>query len=434
MPIPDPQRITALRAVIADFLRKRLNDKLEKVAPDDPKRTELHQQFIPATWLDDAARRVSQIQAVTHSLKPIHPDAKGTNLYNVPSALPELAVVGSHCLGDDFAGDVVGNAAALDVYKFLKLEHQGRSLMALMLTRDADLVAALSEDPAQAETWISAFAGITEPRGRAASHTLAKQFYWLTGNDPHDDASFHMLAPLYASSLAHHVYRTIQNDRFSEEAKAAREAKRDGAFCDRPVREYPQLAEQKLGGSNKQNLGQLNVERGGKNFLLASLPPTWRSVDLKPLLRIDSMFHRYGRREEVKRLVKALLAFLESDPTRNLDTREHRDELVNGLIDEFLQFSAELQSLPPGWSQASECRLGSPEKHWLDPEGFEKACADADLPLPTDIADRVSALFANWLNAQLRDPLPVGDSEYLEWRDQMYEQMKAEEREGRHDD
>ena len=28
--------------------------------------------------------------------------------------LPALPVVGSHCLGDDFAGDVVGNAAALD--------------------------------------------------------------------------------------------------------------------------------------------------------------------------------------------------------------------------------------------------------------------------------------------------------------------------------
>ena len=73
MPNPDPQRVTELRAVIANFLKKRLNDKLDTLAPDDPKRTALHQQFIPATWLDDAARRVNQIQAVTHALKPIHP-------------------------------------------------------------------------------------------------------------------------------------------------------------------------------------------------------------------------------------------------------------------------------------------------------------------------------------------------------------------------
>ena len=167
MPNPDPQRVAELRAVMADFLKKRLDDKLEKIKDDD--------EAAPATWLEDAARRAGQIQAVTHSLKPIHPDAKGTSLYSPPQTLPALPVVGSHCLGDDFAGDVVGNAAALDVYKFLKQEHQGRSLLALALARYADLAAALSDDPAQVQGWTSSFATLAEPRGRLASHTLAKQ-------------------------------------------------------------------------------------------------------------------------------------------------------------------------------------------------------------------------------------------------------------------
>jgi CRISPR-associated protein Csy1 len=428
---PDPQRVTELRALMADFLQKRLNDKLEKLAPDDPKRAELQQAFIPAVWLDDAARRVGQIQAVTHSLKPIHPDAKGTNLYSPPQALPELPVVGSHCLGEDFAGDVVGNAAALDVHKFLKLAHQGRSLLTLVLARDADLAAALSDDPAQANVWINAFAGLVEPRGRAASHTLAKQLYWLTGNDPHDDANYHLLAPLYASSLAHHVYQAVQDDRFSEEAKAAREARKAGAFSDRPVREYPQLAIQQLGGTKPQNISQLNSERRGNNLLLASLPPIWRSVELKPLLNTDSMFLRYSRRPEVRQQVKTLLAFLKSDPARNVETRANRAEMVETLIDEFLQLRAELRTLLPGWSQSNECRLASAEKHWLDPDGVAQACMDADRPLPTDTDERISAGFANWLNAQLRDPLPMGDPEFLEWRKQMREKIKAEEWEGR---
>ena len=120
MPNPDPQRVTELRALIADFLQKRLNDKLEKLAPEDPKRAELQQEFIPAAWLEDAARRVGQIQAVTHSLKPIHPDAKGTNLYSPSPALPALSVVGSHCLGDDFCIDFVGDAKLLPIVAFLK--------------------------------------------------------------------------------------------------------------------------------------------------------------------------------------------------------------------------------------------------------------------------------------------------------------------------
>jgi CRISPR-associated protein Csy1 len=432
MPNPDPQHVAELRAVMADFLKKRLDDKLEKIKNDDAAapatRAELHRQFIPATWLEDAARRAVQIQAVTHSLKPIHPDAKGTNLYAPPQTLPALPVVGSHCLGDDFAIDFVCDAKLLPIVAFLKLMHQGRSLLALVLARDADLAAALSDDPAQAQDWISAFATLAEPRGRLASHTLAKQLYWLTGNDPHDDAGYHLLAPLYASSLAHHVYQTV---RFSEEAQIAWKAKKAGLFSDRPVREYRKMAVQKLGGSNKQNISQLNSERYGNNFLLASLPPTWRSADLKPLLGTDSVFPRYSRRDEVKRLLKALLAFLKSDPVRNIETRERRAEWVNALIDEFLQFSAELRSLPPNWSQTPACHLSGAQKHWLDPDGVAQACAASGQPLPTDTAEQVSAAFANWLNAQLRDPLPMGDPEFLEWRKQMHEQIKAEEREGR---
>jgi len=430
----DPQRITELRALIADFLKKRLDDKLDKIPNDDQKRAYLQQQFTPETWLEDAARRVKQIQAVTHSLKPIHPDAKGSNLYCQPQAQSSHPVVGSHCLGEEFEGDVVGNAAALDVYKLLKLEHQGRSLLALALDRDVDLAAALSNEPAQAGEWIDAFAGLIEARGRISSHTLAKQLYWLTGDDPHDNASFHLLAPLYASSLAHRVYQVVQDDRFSEEAKAARDARKENGYSERPVREYPQLAIQKLGGTKPQNISQLNSERRGDNFLFASLPPAWRSFDVKALLGIDSMFKPYGRLPEVKEILKVLLAFLKSDPVRNLETRTRCAEWVDGLIDEFLQFSTELQSLPFGWSQEPGCRLSNAEKHWLDPEGAEQALTSDGLPLPSDTAERVSMLFANWLNGQLRDSLPMGDPEFLEWRNRMYEQIKAQEREGRYAD
>ena len=435
----EPQRVTALRAMITEFLNARCKDKLEAVKEDanDPdtaniQKEKLRQQFIPATWLEDAARRAGQIQAVTHSLKPVHPDAKGTNLYCPPTTFNPTEVVGSHCLGDNFVGDVVGNAAALDVHKFLKQAHAGRSLLELAVAGDADLAAVLSDHPEKALAWMQAFASLTEPRGRLTSHTLAKQLYWQTGDDPRDDAGFHLLAPLYASSLAHHVFETLQDDRFSDATKAARDAKKANTFSERPVREYPQLAVQQLGGTKPQNISQLNSERRGNNSLLASLPPVWRSVDLKPLYHTDSMFHRYSRRPEVRQSVKALLAFLKTDPKRNMETRDKRAACVHLLIDEFLQFTAELRGLEPGWSQAPACQLGAAEAGWLDPDGVAATDAELDRPPPTDIPERISAAFANWLNAQLRDPLPMGDPEFLAWRNAMHEHIKAEEREGNH--
>ena len=103
-----------LRSLISSFLQERLDAKLEKLPDDDPKRAKLRGQFEREAWLSDAARRVAQLQVVTHSLKPIHPDAKGASVYAPPESLPRHDLVGSHELPENFAGDVVGNAAALD--------------------------------------------------------------------------------------------------------------------------------------------------------------------------------------------------------------------------------------------------------------------------------------------------------------------------------
>lgn len=118
-------RSAAFRNTIEHFLKERLDAKLDKLQADDPKRADLIAQHRRETWLADAARRVMQIQIVTHTLKPIHPDARGTNLFCAPHDLPAHTEVGSHVLGRDFSSDVVGNAAALDVFKLLKLQVEG---------------------------------------------------------------------------------------------------------------------------------------------------------------------------------------------------------------------------------------------------------------------------------------------------------------------
>ena len=419
---PDPLRSAAIRALIAEFLQQRLDAKVENLAEDDPRRSELQAQFEPGTWLDDAARRVGQIQTVTHSLKPIHADAKGSSLYREPTALAPLAELGSHSLGKHFQADVVGNAAALDVYKFLKLEHDGASLLDLATRADEDMRAALSDDPVRASAWMAAFAGLSESRGKPSSHTLAKQLYWPIGTDPHDDAGYHLLAPLYPTSLVHSFYQTVQDDRFSDDAKAAREARRTAQWHGRPVREYPDLAIQQLGGTKPQNISQLNSERRGNNMLLASLPPVWRSSAVKPVWGTTSLFSVFRWRPQVRTLSKHLRRFLESDPVRNLENRTRRDELMEGLLDELMQFTAELQTLSPGWTADPRCELPPLHRAWLDPDGEE-------VSQPLDLVDDLASDFANWLNHQLREPLPMGDAEYLHWRAQARELFKQVERE-----
>lgn len=411
-----PDRRGMFRAAIQGFLKARCDDKLDKLPPDDPKREALLAQFEYTAWIADAARRVTQIQAVTHSLKPIHPDARGTNLYCPPDNLGAHVEVGSHCLPANFSGDVVGNAAALDVYKFLKVEADGRPLLASMLDHDNDLIAALSDDAWQAEAWRAAFVSITAARGDVSSHTRGKQLYWLVGEDPQNDADYRVLAPLYASSLAQAVYEVIDHDRFSEEAKEARKARREDAFHPTGFHDYPNLAVQKLGGTKPQNISQLNSERRGVNYLLASLPPTWKSRSIRAPYDAESVFRRFGRQPEVRRLVGELLVFLASDPDPNVETRKLREAYEDKLIDELIVFAAEFQAiLSPGWSSDPRCQLPMEERLWLDPRRGESDEAFSAEWTWMDWPDAVGKRFGNWLNGQLEGRLPVGDVEQRHW-------------------
>ena len=414
------------RAAISAFLQERLQAKLDKLKPDDPQRDEVIASFAHDVWLASAAKRVEQIQAVTHSLKPIHPDARGTNLYVEPRTLPPLAELGSHALGERFVGDVVGNAAALDVYKLLKLEVNGRSLLTALLAQDSDALAALHTDPAQAEKLRDAFVSLTQPRAEGpSSHTLAKQLYWLTGTDACDDAHYTLLAPLYATSLAHAVHAQVQEDRFGEANKAARQARRERKVHDGVFHDYPGLAVQNMGGTKPQNISQLNSERRGMNYLLSSLPPKWKVNAQRFPTHADSVFTRYfDSRPLVRQTVKTLRRYLESNPNPVKDTRDHRKELVDVLVDEMVNMAAELQhALPPGWTLDDPrfSALNEDEQTWLD-------ALRAELPEEDDFANRWLAMewpdaigtrFGNWLNARLEGKLSFSDIEFRAWKKEL---------------
>lgn len=412
----DPKTVRELRKVMDDFLAARRDAKLEKLKPDDPKWEEVHAQYERSTWTADAARRVSQIQAATHTLKAIHPDAKGSNLYCQSSKLPESELIGSHIL-KEYATDVIGNAAALDVNKFLTLTCQGSTLLTRMQEDEETVIAALDADKKEARQWVRSFLTLIRNPDQKVSHPLAKQLYWLVGYDPLDKKQFHLLAPLYASSLAHRVYEIIQEHRFGEDTKAAREARKNGGYSDLVLHEYPNLAEQKMGGTKPQNISQLNSERKGVNYLLASCPPVWQTQGAKRPYGIASIFKRFSGNKEVRVLVQDLRRFLESDPASNLATHNRRDDLLSRILGELRQFTEEFRTLPPGWSADSRCRLVEAEQCWLDPK---RTLQDADFALTwqrMDWMDEIRHRFGNWLNAELGQYLTLGDIQQEYWTD-----------------
>lgn len=427
-----PSEATALRQTIDAFINERLLGKLDKLKDEDrDKRRKLQNDYSREVWLADAAKRVRQIQLVTHNVKPSHPDARGSNIHLSGGYTLPPGLVGS--TGESLTDDVVGNAAALDVYKFLKLEVNGLTLLERARTGCNELKAAFSDNAERANEWCEAFAGITQARDKPASHTLAKQVYF-----PLADGGYHLLAPLYPTALAHGIHQRIQEDRFGEAAVTARQARRNGVHSAIGYREYPNLAQRKFGGSKPQNISQLNSERGGVGYLLASCPPRWRNQGLKPPLHVSTVFGNWLRRwPAIRDETKALRSFLgklgATDYT-NVHIRGTRAEMVAGIVDQVLHLAAQVQSLQAGWSAGPDCRLDSAERFWLDParavhdEAFAKQRSLSDWPR------EVSHHFGNWLNAAIRsDSAPMGDFEHHEWQRQLDRELVMLQEVLRHD-
>ncbi|WP_020680648.1 type I-F CRISPR-associated protein Csy1 [Marinobacterium rhizophilum] len=416
-------RKTQLQAVINGFLQERLQVKLEKLkdgAQDE--RQKLLEKYQPDTWIPDAAKRVGQIQQVTHAIKFTHPDARGSSFNQPGNPAAGDLLVGTQSLGADVAGDVVGNAAALDVYKFLRLQVNGQTLLELASHQDSELQAAFSDDAEQAQSWMAAFAGLVQSKGQASSHKLAKQLYW-----PLAGGNYHLLAPLFPTALVHRAWQTIREDRFSDTAKAARAARRAGESYSTGYREYPDLAIQNFGGTKPQNISQLNSERFGENYLLRSVPPNWRSDPLPVPLYIESVFERlFSGRTRVRELGGALAKFLRRASTaNNLRIRETRAGLVGDLCNELLLLAAELQALPAGWSRHQDCRLNSDEQCWLDPQ---RAGLDADFAAERSRGEwqlGISRRFGNWLNARLnKAELSMGQAEAQAWQSVVEQELR----------
>lgn len=426
------QRAGQIRNAMEGFLRKRLAERIAKLSPDDPKYEKETNDHVLDTWLQKMQEQVQQIQVVTHPLRLTHSGISikdATNLYCHPNSLIKHQYLTTASLADNFFEDVTGNAAALSSYSFLLTEFEDKRLLDLLLTKDADFVAALHEDPATAESYLDALLVITQPKAeKLASHVLAKQLYWLNSiaaadNDcvsPYHDKDFTLLAPLSSSSLAHEMYLQIESARFSEESKSLRDARRTNKAVDGVLYSYPNLAVQIIGGANPQNVSVLNSKRKGTNYLLASLPPQWKEADVKMPWHAHSVFKLFSSRRSVIALVGELKTFLNTDPKPNLETRTYVSGTVDSLLDELLIFAQELQQVEAGWSLDKRCQLSLSQTYWLD---IKRCITDADFkqawilePWPEQIATD----FANWLNSKLESKLlQFGDVEFRRWAKQL---------------
>lgn len=370
------------------------------------------EKFEPGNWLEDAAKRAKQINLVTHAPKFTHGDAKGSGVF-VSSINDKGSYLSSTSLSR-LRIDVVGNAAALDVANLLLLIANGEQLVELLGRGDSTPLRTFARDDAQLEDWMASFKLASESR-EPSSHKLAKQLYF-----PVAQGQYHMVGPLFASSLAQALHERIDASRFGEAVKAARQARKNSEPHDTPIIEYPHTAIQTFGGTKPQNVSLLNSGRRGKVYLLNSQPPRWKSMD-KPPIDDQAFWRQYGRQvyRQVQHLRNFLLLVVDEDSNREI--REKRAEMVAELVSELHQLSARIQTIRAGWSR--ETTLSAFLAQWLDPRRDDQELIHARER--NEWQQSVGDQFATWLNRQLQhEQLQMSDTEHSVWRKIVTRELK----------
>lgn len=424
-----------IRQAVHAFIDQRLQAKLEK-AKSQQEIDDLKLKYQPDTWIEDAARRASQIQFATHTVKGIHPDSKGTNISAQFSQFSQLSsgLVGSSTLSKH-ALDVVGNAGSLDIYKFLSVVvDEKTTVLDLVLHEDDRLLPVLANDPYQAKQHLAAFKSISvSSTENAKTYELMKQLLWPVNSDAQQQDNYLNIVPLYPTSFVHQVYHNLQEIRFSDEVKLAKEARKNEKGHPSGYVILPDVAYTKLGGANPQGISQFNSERGGRNYLLPSLPPIFKSSGTKAPVSNNSIFNgefNYFARKDIQRFCREVI----DESRNNRSVREKRALIIQDILATLIKYGQAVRSLDGGWSEDSD--LKAAHAFWLDPKRAQTDAEWAELRAQADWKTELAHDFGLWINQKLNNAdinntqIYLANTEQKAWKDDMVDLIKQTIREG----
>lgn len=373
-------------------------------------RSEVALRYETRNWLTDAVNRIGQISSATHVAKFAHGDSKSSSVISEATeneGYLSTATILNPCI------DFTGNAAVFDVANLLKTEVEGDSLLACLQRGDSSVLAELTEDDEQLAYWMTGFTSVLIAKP-PASHKLAKQIYIPV------EGGYHLLGPLFSSSLAQILHNKLLALRFSEESKEIRAAYKAGTWHPKPLVKFPNLAVMDFCSAKPQTRSLLNVARNGRVWLLSSASPQWETQD-KPPVALKTLFGQgpYERATRMlrRRLIQLLVSAGESN---NYAIRQQRDRYIDELIDPLFNIAADIQRREwAGWTADEKCQLKPHQQLWLDPRRAKNDEVFFNEREKGDWQDAVANDFALWLNSHLRRAeLKVGETERREWQTQ----------------
>lgn len=396
---------------IHHFLNERkdlwLKDRLKK-AENETVIAELQRQaddkFSLKVWLPDAAKRVAQLFMVSHPSKFSHPSAKTSSVIAQAKQLNDGYLRSGNV---NYSFDVFGNAAAMDVFKFLSLPLTEKlTVLEGFEQQNEDLKKLLMDDNLDFESFSAAFLKIKATDSSVKTDHLVKQVYF-----PIDQDEYHLLSILTPSGLVTRLKQTIDEIRFSEATKQAKEFRKKNEHHTEGYADIYELTVTAYGGTQPQNVSVLNSQNAGRAYLLSSCPPVLekRAIRLPKTDFFAQCLYRKNYQESFVQLHK----FMQLD-LNNIDIRTAIRNIIQFVVDQILvQAYRTREYSVEGWSnQTYYLNLPKLQRMWLD------SIYSAEREDDTDWRDELSREISRWIvrsyEKLISDAYTLGTAELLD--------------------
>jgi len=313
------------------WLKKNVSTSMDEVEVREQE-LECERVFSLEQWLPSAAKRAGQISISTHPCTFSHPSSrKNKNGY------ASSVIANSEKNNDGYLrsgnvvveADALGNAAALDVYKFLMLKMDDGQTLLSHIELDTDVAQQLLNIKSEPYASLKdGFLAMTNSQADSVTSSKIKQVYF-----PVDD-SYHQLSILSASGVMFELRKRVDTIRFSEETKTARACEKNNEIFEGGYKLLLNLTTIGYGGTKPQNISVLNNQNGGKVHLLSSEPPKLAKRDIHfPSVDFFSQSIGYYQCRDLFYALHELFVNHKND----WNIRNERDEYYYAIVDRIIE-------------------------------------------------------------------------------------------------
>ncbi|WP_217528034.1 type I-F CRISPR-associated protein Csy1 [Vibrio cholerae] len=373
------------------------------------KQQECEQNFLLDNWLPDAAKRAGQISVASHPCTFSHPSARKNKNGYVSSIIAKNKprIDGFLRSGNvSVEPDALGNAAALDVYKFLSLEMSDQRSLLVHIEQESELARQLLDIPScEYQALRDGFLKMVDSDQASVSSSKIKQVYF-----PIADGEYHLLSLLTHSGHLFELRKRLDALRFGDAVKEARECKKTNHFHPAGYQEIFGLTTIGFGGTKPQNISVLNNQNAGKAHLLASMPPELTPRDIR-LPRTD-FFKESFNAWQAKEVLESLHRLFLTD-YNNINLRDGRDYRIQQYVDLVIEKMWQVRLFLEAYSGELSSALPLEQKIWLYPE-FAEQRHQEDEWLDKIIRHIARGLINHYSRSKvITNPITLADQELL---------------------